>query len=137
MKLKLKSAFSTVIPVVGGAIGAKLAKNVSGKFVKNEKLRAALPLILGIMLSQSKKTEKIGMGMIAVGGADLAGSIVPALSGIEDMDLSGVLDGFDDINGPDEMYGPLDGFEDIHGPLNGDDYMSEDLSGSGDDYGSY
>ena len=53
------------------------------------------------------------------------------------MDLSGVLDGFDDIHGSDEMYGPLDGFEDIHGPLNGDDYMSEDIAGSGDDYGNY
>lgn len=137
MKFKLKNAVSTVVPTVGGAIAAKLLKNVSGKMVKNEKIRAALPLIVGIFLTQSKKTEKLGLGMVAVGGADLAGTLVPALSGIEDMDLSGVLDGFDDIHGADEMYGPLDGFEDIHGPLNGDDYMSEDIAGSGDDYGNY
>lgn len=128
--MKLKNSVSTALPLVGGAIAAKVAKNVSGKVIKNEKLRAALPLILGLFLVGNKKMEKIGFGMIAVGGADLAGTIVPALSGIEDMDLSGVLDGFEDIHGDDDMGGPLDGFEDIHGPLNGDD----DMGGYGEDY---
>ena len=99
MKMNLKNAFSTTVPVVGGAIAAKFAKNLSGKFIQNEQLKAALPLVLGIMLTrQSNASMKhLGYGMIAVGGADLAGTFIPAIKGIEDMDLSGLFG--DDING--------------------------------------
>jgi len=50
--------------------------------------------------------------MIAVGGADLVGSFIPGLAGLEDMDLSGIFG--EVINGE---------------VINGDDYMA----GDGDD----
>lgn len=113
-KVNIKKAAGKAVPLVAGAIGAKLAKNVSGKFIQNDKLRAAVPLVLGIVLAGSKSAtmQGIGSGMIAVGGADLVGSFIPGLAGLEDMDLSGIFG--EVINGE---------------VINGDDYMN----GDGDD----
>ena len=116
MKLKLKAITATALPVVAGAIAAKFAKNLAGKMIQDARLKAALPLVVGLMLTGSKKTEKIGMGMIAVGGADLAGSLIPALNGIEDMDLNGI------FGNP------------LNSVLNGED--DEDVSGVFEDVGA-
>ena len=128
MKTNIKGALTTAVPVVGGAIAAKLAKNVSGKFVANPKIRAALPLILGMFLStQSNAMMKhVGYGMIAVGGADLAGEFVPTLKGIEDMDLSGIF-GSNVLNA-----NVINDDDDLADELN-DDVVSDDMSG--EDYG--
>lgn len=133
-----KSVTSKVLPTVAGGIGAKFAKNLSGKVTQNEKLKAALPLILGIALLQSSKTEAIGMGMCAVGGADLAGQFLPAIHGIEDMDLSGLFGG-QTLN---EDLGAYDvGAYDVgdNNTLNGDYDMGDDDMGAGDgeNYGNY
>jgi hypothetical protein len=125
--LNVKQITGTAVPITAGAVGAKFLKNVSSKFIQNDKLRAAAPLVLGLLLSGSKKTEKIGFGMIAVGGADLIGAFIPALSGIEDLDLSGVfgddLTGTlnDDLSGYD--VGDIDGL-DVGSTLNGFDDMN-------------
>lgn len=120
----LKKGLGMAVPVIAGAIGAKVVKNLSGKVTQNNMLRAALPLAVGLFLASGKgKTlPNVGLGMIAVGGADLVGSVVPALNGIEDADLSGI---FDDLSGSvindrvlaDDM---------------GDD-MGDDLSGASDE----
>ncbi len=87
--------------LVAGGIAAKLVKNLTRKMLEKAspglaKYAAAGPVIVGLVLAESPKMENIGMGMIAVGGADTAGTFVPALAGLEDMDLSGVF-------GDDEM----------------------------------
>lgn len=115
----MKAAKGTVkkaVPIVAGAIGAKFVKNLAGKISENPKIKAAIPLVLGaILISQkSPAMQGVGSGMIAVGGADLAASFIPSLNGIEDMDLSGVLNGTSDyIN--DEVNGVLNGYDDVSG----------------------
>ncbi len=127
--LNLKMVTSTALPATAGAVGAKFLKNIAGKMIANEKLRAAAPLVLGLILCGSKKTEKVGIGMVAVGGADLVGTFIPALNGIEDMDLSGIFDGLGDGDGMDgtlnddlgmdvgdlDVGGTLNGFDDVGG----------------------
>lgn len=108
MKMKIGHSVKGALPVIAGAVAAKLIKNLSGKMITNPKLQHAAPLILGLFLSGSKKTEKLGMGMIAVGGAGLVGSFIPSLAGIGEMDLNGIFlnplnDGLNDsvLNGTD------------------------------------
>lgn len=128
MKMKFAKP-AMILPIVGGGVAAKVVKNLSGKFIKNDKLRAAAPLVVGLLLASNKKTAMIGYGMIAVGGADLAGTIVPQLAGIEDMDLSGVFGPLNDDMG-DDISDELG--DDMGGPLNDD--ISDDLGDYGDDY---
>jgi hypothetical protein len=117
----MKTVTGKVLPATVGGIGAKFAKNLSGKVTQNPKLRAAIPLLIGILLCQSAKTETVGLGMCAVGGADLAGTFLPAIAGLEDTDLSGLFgndtlnDGYDvgsyDVGGNDTLNGFDDGGE--------------------------
>jgi len=117
----MKTVTGKVLPATAGGIGAKLAKNLSGKVTTNPKIRAALPLALGIFLAMSAKTEALGLGVCAVAGADLTGTFIPAIAGLEDMDLNGVfgptlnedVSGYDvggyDVGGDNT----LNGFEDM------------------------
>ena len=115
------------LPLVGGGIAAGFVKNLTKKVTTNEKIQAAGPLILGMFMKRSKQAELrfAGYGMIAVGGRDFAGSFIPAIKGIEDMDLNGIFGGSDTIE--DKV-------------LNDD--LSDDVSGnkltgtSGEDYDS-
>lgn len=130
-KKMIKSITSKVIPATIGGIGAKFAKNLSGKVTQNEKIKSALPVIFGILLMQSAKTEAVGMGMCAVGGADLVGTFIPAIHGLEDMDLSGVFG--DTLN--DDLGAYDVGAYDVGGDttLNGMD----DMGAASEDYGNY
>jgi len=136
----VKNFIKEDLPAVAGGIGAKFAKNIGGKFIPNEKLAAALPLVVGILLKRGKNKmlSSVGTGMIVVGGADLAASFIPTLHGIEDMDLSGLFDGLgssevitnvltDDLsdNVSDDLSDDLS--EDIS-----EDVINDDLSGSED-----
>lgn len=82
------------VPAIGGGIGAGLVKNLSKKVTQNEKLQSTAPIVVGIVLRRMKSpaAKYAGLGMIAVGGRDLAGSFIPALKGIEDMDLGDLFD---------------------------------------------
>lgn len=106
--MNLKKAPATALPIVAGAIGAKLVKNLAGKVTQNDKIRAGAALVFGLLLisNKSKAMQGVGAGMIAVGGADLVVGFVPQLAGIEDMDLGDVL------NGPDDYVGA---YEDMNG----------------------
>jgi len=93
MKFKVGNITKSIVPLAGGAVGASLLIGIvkkadkSGKF---EKFAPVAPILLGGFLVASKKTQMWGYGMIAGGAAKLAGNLVPALAGVEDMDLSGV-----------------------------------------------
>ncbi len=122
MKKIMKSAGSA-LPIVGGAIAGKFVKNLAGKVVQNPMLRSAAVLVAGIVVASSKgeTMKKVGYGMIAVGGADLAGTVVPSLAGIEDMDLGGL---FDEVSGNvlnDEVSGAVLNDE-VYDDVSGDDY---------------
>jgi len=82
------------LPAIGGGIGAGVIKNLSKKVTKNEKLQAAAPLVVGVVLRRMKSpaAKYAGLGMIACAGRDLAGSFIPALKGIEDMELGDLFD---------------------------------------------
>lgn len=112
--MNLKKAPATALPIVAGAIGAKLVKNLAGKVTANDKIRAGIALALGLVLisNKSKSMQGVGSGMIAVGGADLITSFVPSLAGIEDMELGDILNGGDDVYMSDDMNG-------VDGVLNG------------------
>lgn len=98
MKLNLKKQAPEVLGLAVGGIGAGYV----GKFlpIGNEKIKAAAPLILGVLLSGQKGIlSAVGKGMIAAGGANLArtfgigGTNAPTLIGeIEDFEVSGIDD---------------------------------------------
>lgn len=92
MKGLVKDVTTVYAPVVAGAVAAGFAKNLAKKVSDNEKIQAAVPLAAGIVVSRMKSPalKNVGLGMIAASGRDLAGTFVPALRGIEDMDLSGI-----------------------------------------------
>lgn len=92
----LKNVQKNVQPalgLVGGGIGANLfATKLT--FIQNDKMRAGAPILLGLLLmgSKNKMLANAGMGMIAVGGAKLVGTFVPALSGVTESDINGLYD---------------------------------------------
>lgn len=92
MKGLIKDVGKVYVPIVGGAVAQGLVKNLAKKVSDNEKIQAAVPLAVGIVVSRMKSPalKNVGLGMIAASGKDLAGTFVPALRGIEDMDLSGM-----------------------------------------------
>jgi hypothetical protein len=131
MKMPKGKHLKQAAMITAGGLGAKVVKNLSKKFITQpglQKLVPAVPVLVGLLMLQSAKTEDLGFGMIAVGGTDLAGTLVPQLAGLEDMDLTGIFDG--DLNGPlnDDINDDLsDDTSNMNGPLNdqvdyGDDY---------------
>lgn len=98
----MKKTIGKAIPAVLGGVGANFVNSFAAKFIQNEKLRAAAPLVLGVVLmSQKSETMKgVGLGMVAVGGSKLVGSFVPALNGVDDMDLAGIY--LDPLAGSDD-----------------------------------
>jgi hypothetical protein len=95
MKNLMKDFMNEDLPLIGGGVAAGFAKNLAGKVTSNEKLQTAAPLIAGLILKRQKSSmmKYLGMGMIAVGGKELAATMIPAIKGIENMDLSGLFGG--------------------------------------------
>jgi hypothetical protein len=125
-----KTLMKEGLPAVGGAIGAKLVKNLAKKVIKKPELQRflpAVPLLVGAILSDNGKgmLHYAGIGMMAAGGADLAGNFVPVLAGLEDLDLSGIFDETlnDDLADTEDMSGPID--SPLNGPIDGADDYSE------------
>lgn len=72
--------------ILGGAIAGKVA-NINLPMVP-EKVRPALPLLIGFLLSkQSGAMKAVGTGMLVVGGIKTLNAFVPAL-GIGEMNES-------------------------------------------------
>lgn len=103
-----------------GGIGAQVV-NSKLTMVKNDKIRAAIPILLGAFLASKKGTASIGAGMMTVGATKLATALIPGIGGLygDDMDeLNGIYD--------TEV---VAGYQDT--PLMG--YQDNVLNGLGDD----
>lgn len=98
MKFKVGNVTKSLVPLAAGAVGANFITGMVKKFDKSGKFEKFAPvgaIIVGGFLVANKKTQMLGYGMIAGGAAKLAGNVIPALAGIEDMDLSGVFGALD------------------------------------------
>jgi len=130
----MKTLTGKGLPAIGGALGSKVVKNLAKKVIKKpemQKFIPAVPMLVGMMLSEQKGAlEYFGIGMMASAGGDLAGQFVPALAGLEDVDLSGIFDETvsDDMSNDlsDDLNGPLD--DDVSGPI---DY---NIGGASEEY---
>lgn len=148
-KINFKQTGTAAAGLVAGSILANLLVNKLPASVSNPKLRAAVPLVAGVLLSMQKNdmVKFAGYGMIANGGSKLLGSVVPQLAGVTGVgdEMFGfgdeMLNGFgdemisDDMSGiNEEMYGIGDGVlngigEEIYGLGDG---VLNGFSGSGD-----
>lgn len=95
MKLNLKKQLPEVIGIGAGAVGAGFL--TSKLPIANPKIKAAVPLVLGLVLSgKSGAIGNIGKGMIAAGAQQLASSLgigavdSTIIGQIDELDLSGV-----------------------------------------------
>ena len=105
----------SLIASVGLIAGAVAGRLVAKKVLPNvdEKIKNVGVVAVGFLLPKFMKSEmgkSIGNGMIAAGGLGLAGSFLPAISGIDDMiefpvQVSGIDDGLSVIAGDDVMAG--------------------------------
>ncbi len=106
MKLNsIKKTLSKAAPLIIGGIGAGFVQTAAGKVTTNDKLQAAAPLIIGLIAASAKSEaiKSIGLGLIAVGGANLVKTVFPAIGALENMDLGSVINGFsygEAVNGP-------------------------------------
>lgn len=123
MKILKKGIVTDALALAGGGVAAGKVNTLSGSFIKNEKVRAAAPAILGlILMSQKNKTmQNVGAGMFAVGSQKLIAQVVPGLAGYQVDDvIDGAYDEYDELNGPNNV---------LNGPgqvING---MDEDSGG--------
>ena len=98
MKFNIKKQAPEVVGLAVGGIGAGYVT----KFVPvgNEKIKAAAPLLIGVLLSGQKGIlGSIGKGMIAAGGANLAKTF--GIGGVDTTTLIGEIDEFE-IEGMDD-----------------------------------
>lgn len=110
MKLIKKDTLTASAALVAGGVGAGFVYNKAASFVQDPKLRAGVPVLLGIVLmgQKSKMIQNVGAGMVTVGGQKLVGSFVPGLAGMDaDEVIEGLYDGVDIsgsvINGTDDV----------------------------------
>ena len=98
-------AGSMVMDIAGVVAGAVIAKQLNKVLKFDAKILAAGKIALGVLLPKFVKNpiiNSVGQGMIAVGGTELIGSFIPALSGADDVVL---LSGMDEMGQFDEMGG--------------------------------
>jgi len=99
------AAGSMVMDIAGVVAGAVIAKQLNKVLKFDAKILAAGKIALGVLLPKFVKNpiiNSVGQGMIAVGGTELIGSFIPALSGADDVVL---LSGMDEMGQFDEMGG--------------------------------
>lgn len=95
-------ASDLLMTVVGVGAGAVVARQVDKVLKFDTKINSAIKVAAGIALPKFVKTplvSNIGLGMIAVGAADLVGAFVPALGAAPDDVL--VISGMDELGGLD------------------------------------
>lgn len=109
-KMFSKDTLTQSAALAAGAIAGSLVFNKLTQ-IANPKLRAAVPLAVGIFLvgNKNKMLSGLGGGMIAIGGQKLVGSFVPALAGYEaDEVIEGVYVDDEGMNEDDEISGTFD-----------------------------
>lgn len=106
---KITQNLKPALGLTAGAIGA----NYVSKFVpiQNEKIKAAAPVLLGLLLMGSGKgkgmVKDVAAGLIAGGGSNLAktfgiGTIPDPIMELDELDINGYDDSFPNpINGED------------------------------------
>jgi len=95
-----------VTEVLGVVAGSILAKKVSSMLTFDDKIKNAIVLGAGVLLPKFVKSpimRSVGMGMIAVGGSQLAGSFLPVLGATDDYILVSGTDDISVVNGTDEI----------------------------------
>jgi len=110
-----KGMLTEVLGVVAGSI---IAKKVSSMLTFDDKIKSAIVLGAGVFLPKFVKSpimKSVGMGMIAVGGSQLAGSFLPMLGATDDYILVSGMDEIPVVNGTEipvvnggDDYGDLD-----------------------------
>ena len=138
-KKKMKLPINEVLGVVAGAVAAGFVSKLVNDKMPNTPgyIKALIPIGAGIFLTGNKNAiiKGAGFGMVAKGGAELAGTLIPGIGNVDDIFLSApadqsilslpadmsVLSGDDDfINGDDEFMNGDDEF------MNGDeDFLSQ------------
>lgn len=114
-KFNLKKAAMDSAGLIAGGVAAGYVSKVVP--IENEKIKAAAPIIAGVLLMQQKGIlGQVGAGMVAGGGAKLAESF--GIGAMPDMDdeIEGIFDE-DEIEGlEDEIEGyddEIEGMDDI------------------------
>jgi hypothetical protein len=138
-KKKMKLPINEVLGVVAGAVAAGFVSKLVNDKMPNTPgyIKALIPIGAGIFLTGNKNAiiKGAGFGMVAKGGAELAGTLIPGIGNIDEVFLSApadqsilslpadqsVLSGDDDfINGDDEFMNGDDEF------MNGEeDFMGQ------------
>jgi hypothetical protein len=136
---KMKLPINEVLGVVAGAVAAGFVSKLVNDKMPNTPgyIKALIPIGAGIFLTGNKNAiiKGAGFGMVAKGGAELAGTLIPGIGNIDEVFLSApadqsilslpadmsVLSGDDEfMNGDDEFMNGDDEF------MNGDDeFMSQ------------
>jgi len=136
---KMKLPINEVLGVVAGAVAAGFVSKLVNDKMPNTPgyIKALIPIGAGIFLTGNKNAiiKGAGFGMVAKGGAELAGTLIPGIGNIDEVFLSApadqsilslpadmsVLSGDDDfMNGDDEFMNGDDEF------MNGDeDFLSQ------------
>jgi len=119
-----KDTFTKAATLVGGGVVASIVTNKL-TMIADVRIRAAIPVALGIFLAgnKNKMVAGLGEGMVAVGGTKLVGAFLPNM-GISAIDADEVVEGvymdenpinatsslqnMDVINGYDEDYSDND-----------------------------
>ena len=126
---KMKLPINEVLGVVAGAVAAGFVSKLVNDKMPNTPgyIKALIPIGAGIFLTGNKNAiiKGAGFGMVAKGGAELAGTLIPGIGNIDEVFLSApadqsilslpadmsVLSGDDDfMNGDDEF---MNGDEDF------------------------
>lgn len=78
-KINIAQPLMNTALAVGGGIAGRLAKNAIP--LPDERMKAAIPVLLGIVLSmmgkRNKMLENVGFGMAAIGGVELLAVLMP------------------------------------------------------------
>jgi hypothetical protein len=129
---KMKLPINEVLGVVAGAVAAGFVSKLVNDKMPNTPgyIKALIPIGAGIFLTGNKNAiiKGAGFGMVAKGGAELAGTLIPGIGNIDEVFLSAPADqsilslpaDMSVLSGDDEFMNGDDEF------MNGDDeFMSQ------------
>ena len=127
---KMKLPINEVLGVVAGAVAAGFVSKLVNDKMPNTPgyIKALIPIGAGIFLTGNKNAiiKGAGFGMVAKGGAELAGTLIPGIGNIDEVFLSApadqsilslpadmsVLSGDDEfMNGDDEFMSQMEEVE--------------------------
>jgi hypothetical protein len=101
------AATNVVMEVVGLTAGAIAARQVDKLLPNlNPTIRNAAKIAVGVVLPtfvKSPVVKSIGNGMVAAGGAGLAGTLLPALGAADEVLILSGLEDMNEVNGVDEI----------------------------------